>query len=950
MLHVVDSSEQGSWRAEDRPVPSSELRCDVDLPNLPRKSQATSSHQHRESNKYSHRKRDTTSSLEMATVAVARPNNAISAGTTTTMRTRRDAPRLSLKRGLDTSGDDRAAKKGRVDEPYVCTREYILKKFKNSPVSLVVHIHSSHFRIDGQEGSFPLDSPMRFFLEHLRHGSVPHEMMEEFSGMNTPFYDGCLIVELHNHRNSTGKDRARRQDSAGDHAKYSMHSYSNYITPSPFAPYPKKAAEQHDSADADDADGNSSTTGKQRNVEQGGPAISTIVLQPTELSRHAELLLLAATPVPKRGSKRHAETPSTAQPPTPRLSVPATPLLAANRSSPGQDEKMCLEEAEDVYRFQADVLLQTGPPLLLEPYKGHEALDALAHPLHSELPPSPKTRKRTTAELAADDAQAAEAERRMLIMDERIKPSARPGAGVNSGDNAGAAATLGFTRFKTIAMVREKQEELERHKKEEEAQAAIQRRAQEEATANAQRVETARVEHQRRVMTQRAQQARQQQQNLAQSIGPQSHGHPPQNGMMINNQNYQQAQSMPQASPAPRNHTPMQSSPMVQQNGVPMGRTSSQQAGSPPRPTSAAMPNPSLMARQISQQQHGSRIATPQMQQGTPNMASAMPGRQLSQTPRLPHGSPAPGTPATANMPMQTPGQSGMTPEQMAMFQQAQRQMAMQGQSGSPAQGANMTPEQIQNIRQQHHQRQQALQMQAQAHAAAQSSGDPRFAAAVAQRQAMMLQQSQQQVLRQRMLQQNMGQGQQHANMGSGGSPQVGRPNMNVQGHPQGQHSGDMSGSAGQGRQMTQEEQQQRNIAIRQAQMQLQTLNNQYGGLQNIPPNIIASLTPVAQMMLRSQHSRQQAQRTQAMAMKAQQAQSGGQQVAGNGNANPEYMATLREHQQLLALQQAQGMGMGGANGMGQFGGGQPGNGDHLSHRMQAFQQSLQRNGQNGMQ
>lgn len=888
----------------------------------------------------------------MATAAVARPNNAPTGGSTS-MRTRRDAPRLSIKRGLDTNGDGGPAKKKRFVEPYVRTRQHYIQKFAGQPPSMVVHLHPSHFKIEGQEGSFPHDSPMRVFLQHLRHESVPHEMMEELLASNTPFYDGCLIVELHDHRNTTGKNRVRRQDSVGNNARASMHKYSSYVTPSPLAPYPPKAAEQHDSADAEDV----STSNDQRNREQGGPKIMTLVLQPTELSRHAEMLILANTPASvMKASKRHAETPSTAQPPTPRLSVPATPLLPG---SPGQEGKMCLE-GDDMYRFQAEVLLSTEPPLLLEVYDGHEALDALAHPLHNAAPPSPRTRKRTTAELAADDAQAAEAERRMLIMDERNKPSARSGAGVNSGDNGGAAATLGFTRFKTLAMVREKQEDLERHKKEEEAQAAIQRRQQEEANAAALQREATSRENQRKMMAGRAQNAREhariQQQAQAQAMAQQSHGHPNANGMMMN-QNFQQPQMMAQASPAPRNNTPMQSSPMVQQNGVPLARTTSQQAGSPPRPTSAVQ-NPNLMAQQLSQQQHANRISTPHMQHGTPNMTNVMPGRQLSQTPRLPHGSPAPGTPGAAGMTMQTPGQTGMTPEQMAMFQAAQRQMALQGQAGSPPQVANMTPEQIQNIRQQHHARQQAMQMQqAQAQAAAQQGNDPRFAAAIAQRQAMMLQQSQQQVLRQRMLaqQQGMGQGQQHANMGHAGSPQVGRPNMSAHGHPQGQQGGDMNGNAGQQQQqqqqMTQEQQVARNNALRAAQVQLGQLGQQYGGIMNIPQNIIQNLPPAAQMVLRQQHSRAQAQRTQAMAIKAQQAQNGGQQVAGNSAANPEYMATLREHQQLLAMQQAQGgMNMGGGNGLAQFGRGQQqGNGDHLGQHMQAFQQSLQGR-QNGMQ
>jgi transcription factor SPT20 len=864
-----------------------------------------------------------------------------------------------------------------------------LKKFAGKQPSLVVHLHQNYFKFDGQDGSFPLDSPMKFFLTHLRHRTVPHQMMEELFVNNVPFYDGCLIVEVHNHRQENGRDRARSESAAGDQVRYSMHNYTSYITPSPFAPYPKKAAEAEAMEKAEAETAESSEKSKQKGKGKEGPHIVTLVLEPTELSRHAEMELLARTPASEmRSSKRSGDgaTPSGGQPPTPHLSVPPTPQIGASRSSPGHEQKMCLEQ-EDLYQFQADVLLMTEPPLLLEPLNNHKALDVLAHPLHSAAPPSPKTRKRTTAEMAADDAQAAEAERRMLIMDERIKPSARSGAGTNTGDNAGAASTLGFSRFKTLTMVRERLDEQDRLKKDEEARAAAERKQQEEANAVQQQKAQAQEEQRRKLMNQRQQFARQQaqQQELMrvnqQAVAAQqaammaqhaSQNLPQQNGMMMNQQQFQQhQQAMAQGSPVVRNQTPMvnNSSPMMQQNGFPMTATSSQQGiNSPQRPASAAMPNGNLMARQVSQNQHASRNGTPQMQQGTPNMAGVVPNRQVSQTPRMPLASPGPGTPGAGNM--QTPQQANMTPEQWAMLQTQRQTMANQGgamHAGSPGQNMgqmSMTPEQIQNIRQQQAMRQQQLMAQAQASGQF-PAGDPRHAAMMAQRQAMIAQQQHQQQMRQRMLQQQQQQGgmpQQQLNQGQAGSPQVNMqstPNMNQAHLQQNGNTGDGTNNQQQQQQQLTPQQQQARAAqqmqFRSAQAQLQQLSAQYNGFQNIPQQVIAALPQAAQILLRNQYQRQQAARdqatrTQAMAMKAQQAQVAGQAVVGTSGSNPEYMAMLRNHQNSLLAQQAQqqqqqqnGGGMV-VNGTQQGFGAQQGSGDQLAQSFAAAQHAFQRN------
>ncbi|KXT15547.1 hypothetical protein AC579_6543 [Pseudocercospora musae] len=891
----------------------------------------------------------------MATAAVVRP------GQPRTSQ-RRDGLKpsiASLKRAnmngtAVEDGSEPASKRQRIDRgppPAVRTRDWILKQHAGKPPSMVLHLHPTYFRFDTQEGSYAYDGPMRFIIDALKKQRIPHEMLEEIHANNVPFYDGCLIIEVHNHRTASAKDKGRN-DSASDGGpgRYSMHVYNNYITPSGLAPYPKKAKEEQPEADGDE---DTKKGADKSNKEKNGPQIASLVLFPTELSMHYDMMILARTPASDltRSKKKGADG---AQPSTPSLAVPPTPIGGAVKV----DGKMCLEE-KDFYQWQADVLVETERSLMLGPVDGpetaHKVLDALAHPLHQDMPPSSKTRKRTTAEMAADDEKAAEAERRMLIMDERIKPSSGPGAAAS--ENAGTAAALGFGRFKTIQMVREKHEEQERQKKEEEAQVALQRRQHEEQAAAQAAQARAQEAKQRQIMAQRQNMARQQQEQqriqAAQlqaqqaALMAQNHAHPQQNNMMMNQQNnFQHPASMAQSSPVVRQQTPsmMNSSPMLAQGGFPMAASTSQGAGSPQRPTSATLQNPNVanaMARQVSQQQHPSRNATPQMPQATPHMQNAGPSRQMSQTPRMPQASPAPGTPAAA-MAMATPQVgNGMTPEQLAMLQAQQRMQAAQngmspGQHNSNQMSA-MTPEQIQNIRQ--NQLRQAAQHQ---QFMQQAQGNPQMAAALAQRQAMMMRQQQQQVVAQQRLMQ--AQQQQAAHAGSSHPGMQGTPQMN-HGHPQGGDSGhQMTPQQQAARQHMQQQQ------LRQAHQQLAQLSSQYGGLGNVPQQILSNLPPAVQMLMRQQAQRQQqAVRAQAMAARAQQAQHQGQTVAGTSSSDPEYMQTLRQHQAVLAQSAAQqqqqqnmNMGMSMAGNM-QFG--NQNTNDGLNVQFQAMQRAL--NGQN---
>lgn len=79
----------------------------------------------------------------------------------------------------------------------VKTTSYILKKYAKAPPSLIVHLHTTHFRFEQQDGSFPYNSEMKVVIEHIRAGTVPHDMVEELLRAGVRFYEGEITsVEI----------------------------------------------------------------------------------------------------------------------------------------------------------------------------------------------------------------------------------------------------------------------------------------------------------------------------------------------------------------------------------------------------------------------------------------------------------------------------------------------------------------------------------------------------------------------------------------------------------------------------------------------------------------------------------------------------------------------------------------------------------------------------------
>ena len=578
----------------------------------------------------------------------------------------------------------------------------------------------------------------------------------------------CLLIRIEDHRNTSAASQVTSPSSNGDKfVPFSIHNWNQYVTPSPYVPYP--LSKSSDRTANGSSKGGSSANGvvavpleseKENALPKDQPAEAaagntpkgsksyTTVLFPTPLSLQEELLIFANMPDLRANSRKQSQingrTPASAtmpHPPTPSSAVPSTPFLSG---PPAKKQKMMFT-GRDLSVLEEKLIAATAPPLFLDPVDTPQDVETLLKnlrdPLYCSAPPAPKARKRTVAELAADEALAAEEQRFMLIMDERLVPSSTgAGAAVATDGEAGAAAfEPRFERFKAIEEIKlAHQEKAQRDLDLKQQTQANKARAEQQQREAQQHQLAMRREQQRRQEQLRALQNQQMHQNpqlVHQQGHPAAmnqHGHPSNpNGMMAAAHHIAASQAH-HSSPVVRNMTPnIGSSPLVGNammshgaQSVPMKVSSSGQgAGSPPRSGSAVQhAHPAVASTMSTQrsQQPPSRNGTPQMPNGTPRLGQATPVMSnVTPIPRLSQASPAnPSmavTPVMGQNVMAQPHMNGhqLTPQQQMILQQRaqfahhQQQMQMQG-SPPSNQASNPNLQQLAA----HHAHQQAQQAQ----------------------------------------------------------------------------------------------------------------------------------------------------------------------------------------------------------------------------------------------
>lgn len=76
----------------------------------------------------------------------------------------------------------------------------VLTAYSHELPSITIHLNDGSFRFGRQPGIFTFDSPAAAFLDCIRAQRVPVGLLDVFSEANVPFRDGCLVVEIHDHR------------------------------------------------------------------------------------------------------------------------------------------------------------------------------------------------------------------------------------------------------------------------------------------------------------------------------------------------------------------------------------------------------------------------------------------------------------------------------------------------------------------------------------------------------------------------------------------------------------------------------------------------------------------------------------------------------------------------------------------------------------------------------
>lgn len=525
---------------------------------------------------------------------------------------------------------------------------------------------------------------MKALLEHLKKRTIPHDLVDFLHQSNVEFYDGRLIVQVVDHKSAAPTQESVRTNlSSVKTIPFSVHNHNPCLTPSSWVPYtadidqPGQGQEKSPPREGVTDDANAEKSAEQKDKEnmpapsfpsngqrKSGtqpkkPKVYTFVLHPTPLSDYAFLPLKVAD----HKAANVIDGPSSAV-------VPATPIPSTPQTAIGPPAKKIKKSKLDLeisthHAFAARTLLHETASLLLEPVDNVvdaiSLLEALAHPMHQEKPPLPKTRKRTVAEMAADEEYAAAQEQYMLINDENHQAKAQGANGDVDGQVGGGLWEPRFERFKTLANIQAQHEEKrisEKARQQEADRKSMQERERErlrqenekkhenERLRNAQ-LQQANTQHIRAQQDAR-QRAMAQQQPGMQGVHQVQHAHPQANGHLANGiqgppqRFHQQVSQGPISSPIVRNGTPQNhSSPM---NNA-MQQSTSSMGGSPPRPGSVVNqqvggPTSHGMTAQRSQQSHA---GTPRMVSATPNVQSTPLNRQMSATPRMSQASPLQG-------------------------------------------------------------------------------------------------------------------------------------------------------------------------------------------------------------------------------------------------------------------------------------------------------------------
>ncbi|TFK39499.1 Spt20 family-domain-containing protein [Crucibulum laeve] len=83
--------------------------------------------------------------------------------------------------------------------------EELLEKTESQPPSFTVHLHPEHWILNNGS-KFLYHNQIASLLDDIRAHRIPVDFLDLFDASHTPFYDGCMIVELLDYRPQRNKE------------------------------------------------------------------------------------------------------------------------------------------------------------------------------------------------------------------------------------------------------------------------------------------------------------------------------------------------------------------------------------------------------------------------------------------------------------------------------------------------------------------------------------------------------------------------------------------------------------------------------------------------------------------------------------------------------------------------------------------------------------------------
>ncbi|KAK9367789.1 Spt20 family-domain-containing protein [Lipomyces kononenkoae] len=344
-----------------------------------------------------------------------------------------------------------------ADYKFAETSEEILQKYKAFPPSIEFHMHPTHYRFGNQDAIIPKNSPLiKNFLELVKLEQIPPAAVEAFKEAGVQYYEGCIILQIYDHRgnapaapatpsessqsqigaanvaNSTAKDQSPQKSAAQSKVNTAAAKAATNV---PNSTNKKPVAKQNATAAGDKklAGPNPlSTTGSTQ------PTSTTTTMTTATSTPTAITAATAATATTTTNAATSTTNPShtTIEPKTYRTLLRPTPLSIWYDISSGLDSVN--DRLSDTWALELEsrILATTVPrldlsvpdesafspqiPPILQPYASVGTVPDRYGGLHAPNPPTNAKRKRPLHEDLPH--QGTEYEELMLIMDERPPP------------------------------------------------------------------------------------------------------------------------------------------------------------------------------------------------------------------------------------------------------------------------------------------------------------------------------------------------------------------------------------------------------------------------------------------------------------------------------------------------------------------------------------------------